>query len=390
MAPPFARSEYQGRLRQVRASMQAHGLDALFITDPANINWLSGYDAWSFYVPQAMLVEGEGDPTWIGRDMDAGAAAFTTYLTGDRVVAVPERYVQRTDAHPGDYMGDVLASRGLDGKRIGYESDGYYLSPRWLAAVQAKLPNAQFIDADLVVNWCRVVKSQAEIACMKTASLIAGQAMRAAFEGLAPGVRQCDLMGQVTHAQIRGLPDAAGHLTAIYPLVLAGEKGTTAHPMWDDSRFEDGQTIAFELGGCRNRYNAGLARTAHLGAPPANVSDTAKAVEEGMEAVLSTLKAGVEAQQVHAAWQRVLDRYGLEKKSRIGYSIGVGYAPDWGERTLSFRPGATSPVPENAVVHVILGMWMDGWGLELSETIHVRAEDCVCLTEFSRDLHVIA
>lgn len=105
-----------------------------------------------------------------------------------------------------------------------------------------------------------------------------------------------------------------------------------------------------------------------------------------MEAVIDVLQSGVTGETTHAAWQKVLDRYGLEKKSRIGYSIGVGYAPDWGEHTISLRPGDTIPIPENAVLHVILGMWMSDWGMELSETIHVRENDAVCLTNFPRNV----
>jgi len=108
-----------------------------------------------------------------------------------------------------------------------------------------------------------------------------------------------------------------------------------------------------------------------------------------MAAVMDSLKPGAIAGDVHAAWQRVLDRYGLEKPSRIGYSIGVGYAPDWGERTLSFRPREATPVPDNAVVHVILGMWMDNWGMELSETIHVRGDRCERMCDFPQHVHVV-
>ena len=124
-------------------------------------------------------------------------------------------------------------------------------------------------------------------------------------------------------------------MAAIHPLILAGEAATTAHPMWTDAPLADGQTIAFELGGCMKRYNVGLARTIHLGTPSDELRRTAAAVEEGMAAVMDSLKPGAIAGDVHAAWQRVLDRYGLEKPSRIGYSIGVGYAPD----------GASAPCP---------------------------------------------
>ncbi|MGB0925951.1 MAG: M24 family metallopeptidase [Pikeienuella sp.] len=389
MAPPFARSEYADRLARVRAAMQAKAFDVLVIGDPANINWLTGYDAWSFYTPQIMVVGTDLDPTWIGREMDAGAASFTTYLPSEQVVAFDEIYVQQKTMHPAQFMAEWMHARGLNGKRIGYESDVYYLTPAAVDHLKAGLPDALWCDCELLVNWQRLTKSPAEIAMLRQASVIAGLTMQAAYDGVRPGVRQCDLMAEVVAAQIRGTPEFGGDQTAIHPLVLAGEAASTAHPMWTDAPFEKDQTIAFELGGCRKRYNAGLARTVHLGEPPQKLLTTGKAVREGMDEVLNAMKAGALCCDVHAAWQAVLDQYGLEKKSRIGYSIGLNYSPDWGEHTISFRPDDRTPLPENAVVHIILGMWMDGWGMELSETIHVRAQDAACLTDFPRDIHII-
>lgn len=388
MAPAFEKSEYDDRLRRTRLALAEKGLDALVIGDPSNINWLTGYDAWSFYTPQIAIVSLDHEPVWIGRDMDAGAAGFTTYLRPNQVIPFPEDLVQKDGVHPADFMGDWMAGAGYGSKRIGIETDTYYLTPKAVDRLKAKLPNAAWRDGDLVINWVRVVKSPAEIAMMIQAARIAEIAMQTAYDGVKPGVRQCDLMAEVSAAQIRGTPEFGGDMPALHPLVLAGEAASTAHPMWTDAPFEADQTIAFELGACRKRYNVGLARTVHIGTPPQRLTDTAKAVEEGMEAVLDTVRAGIACQDVHAAWQKVLDRYGLEKKSRIGYSIGVAYSPDWGEHTLSFRPGETIAVPEDAVIHIILGMWMDGWGMELSETIHVRERDGICLTQFPRGVWV--
>lgn len=390
MAPPFMKTEYDDRLARVRRAMAARGLDALVIGDPANINWLTGYDAWSFYTPQMMLVDMHDGPFWMGREMDAGAAKFTSYLTEAQIVAYPEPLVQRTDTHPSAFLADWIRDHGFAAAHIGYESDVYYLSPRALSVLQAGLPDATWHDADLLVNWVRLVKSDAEISMMQMAAKIAERAMQTAWDGARPGVRQCDLMADIVAAQIRGTDDYGGDLTAVHPLILAGEAAATAHPMWTDAVLEDGQTIAFELGGCRKRYNVGLARTIHIGTPPQKLQDTAKAVEEGMQAVMDSLHAGAITGDVHAAWQRVLDRYGLEKKSRIGYSIGVAYAPDWGEHTLSFRPQETVMVPENAVVHIILGMWMDGWGMELSETLHVQKGGCQRLANFPQHVHLVS
>ena len=389
MAPAFLKSEYDDRLALVRAEMAARGLDALVIGDPDNINWLTGYDAWSFYTPQMMLVDLNDGPFWMGRLMDAGAANFTTYLTAAQIVPYPEELVQRPDTHPMSHLAGWMADHGFASARIGYESDSYYFSPRALDCLRSGLPGAEFVDADLLVNWQRLVKSEAEIEMMRGAARIAEATMQCAFDGARPGVRQCDLMADVVATQVRGTPQRGGDMAAIHPLILAGEAATTAHPMWTDAPLADGQTIAFELGGCMKRYNVGLARTVHLGTPSDELRRTAAAVEEGMAAVMDSLKPGAIAGVVHAAWQRVLDRYGLEKPSRIGYSIGVGYAPDWGERTLSFRPREATPVPDNAVVHVILGMWMDDWGMELSETIHVRGDGCERMCDFPQHVHVV-
>lgn len=59
---PFDRNEYAGRLRRVRQQMEIRGFDLLAVTDPSNIYYVTVYDAWSFYVGQAVLIpsdEGE-------------------------------------------------------------------------------------------------------------------------------------------------------------------------------------------------------------------------------------------------------------------------------------------------------------------------------------------
>ena len=389
MSKVFDKSEYDNRLQRVRQALSDRGLDAIVVGDPANMNWLTGYDAWSFYVPQIMVVSLDRDPVWIGREMDAGAAFLTTYMDEADVVPYPEDLVQRDGIHAAGYMADWMKDNGFARKSLGYESDVYYFSAKSLATLQAGLPNATWTDADLTLNWVRAVKSQAEIDTLSEAAVLAGVAQRYAFEHARPGIRQCDLAAGIYQAAISGTEAFGGQATAIPVLILAGEGATTAHPMWTDAPLEQDQTVAFELGGCRNRYNAGLARTLHLGTLPEEVKRTAGAVEEGLDRVLETLRAGVVAGDVHRAWQQVLDRYGLEKKSRIGYSIGVAYAPDWGEHTISLRAREQTVIPENAVMHVMLGMWLEGGGMELSETVHVMADGCRCLTDFPRQVVAI-
>ncbi|OBP75003.1 ectoine hydrolase DoeA [Mesorhizobium loti] len=386
---PFALSEYQSRLATIRAEMACRGLDLLIVNDVANQHYITGYDGWSFYTPQVVLVPlGDEEPVWIGRAMDAAGGLLTAWMEPRNVVGFPEDHVQRPDRHPMDWIAAWIEKKGWGRGNIGIELEAYYYSPKAHARLTAGLPNAAVHDADLLVNWIRSVKSDAEIGYLRKAARLAEAAVTAAYEVIAPGVRECDAIARIQAAQIAGSPDFAGDITALPPTILGGENASAPHIMWSDRRFGETETVALELAGVVRRYAAGLARTLQLGAMPSKVSDTGKAVLEGMEAVLATIKPGILAEEVEASWSNVIQRYGLKKESRIGYSIGAAYPPDWGEHTISLRRGDETILKPGNVLHSILGMWMDGWGIEVSETILVTASGCETLTSFPREIHV--
>ena len=387
---PFQPSEYAARLAKIRQEMLRRGLDLLIVNDVANQHYITGYDGWSFYTPQVVLVPLAGEPVWIGRAMDAAGGRLTAWMAAENIVGFPEDHVQRPDRHPMDWIGRWIVERGWGTGRIGIELEAYYYSPKAHARLTAAMPNAVFVDADLLVNWIRAVKSAAEIAYLRQGARLAEAAVRTAFEVIAPGVRECDAIAAIQTAQYAGQPDHAGDITALPPTILAGENAGAPHLMWSDRRFELGDTVALELAGACRRYTAGLARTLQLGLKPPKVARVEQAVLEGMDAVLDAMKPSVLAHDVEAAWRRAIARHGLRKESRIGYSIGVAYPPDWGEHTISLREDDPTVLAPGHVLHAILGMWMDGWGIEISETILVTPTGCETLTRFPREIFVKA
>lgn len=126
---PFSRDEYAQRLAKVRQSMQAQGIELLLVTDPSNMAWLTGYDGWSFYVHQCVLLAMDGEPVWFGRGQDANGAKRTVFMQHDNIVGYPDFYVQSRERHPMDYLcQEVLAPRGWSALNIGLEMDNYYFS----------------------------------------------------------------------------------------------------------------------------------------------------------------------------------------------------------------------------------------------------------------------
>lgn len=96
----FSQEEYDARLAGVRSRMAKQGLSALLVTDPSNIYYLTGYNAWSFYTPQLVFVPADGPMLLFARAMDAGGAFRTTWLPEDCIVGYPEQYVHRPHIHP--------------------------------------------------------------------------------------------------------------------------------------------------------------------------------------------------------------------------------------------------------------------------------------------------
>ena len=388
----FSRDEYLERLRKTKVAMTEAGMDVLVVSDPANMNYLTGYDGWSFYVPQCVVIAVDADqPVWIGRGMDAAGAKHTTFLQPDNIIGYPDDYVHNPIKHPMNFVADEIKRRGWEKRAIGLEMDAYYFSARGFLALQTDLPQANIKDGNLLVSWVRLVKSEAEIGYMQQAGKISEKVMQTALDNLSPGVRECDAVAAVYQAQMSGTDEFGGDYPAIVPMMPTGEKTSAPHLTWTDDPYQNEQMVNLELAACRHRYHSPLARTAYIGKnPPQKLSNLAEHTVEGLNLTLQAIKPGLRCEEVELVWRQHIAKAGLEKESRIGYAMGLNYPPDWGEHTASLRPGDKTTLAPNMTFHMILGMWMDNYGFECSESFRVTETGCETFADFPRKLFLIS
>jgi Xaa-Pro dipeptidase len=368
----FGRVEYLDRITKVKERMEVAGIEVLLATEPANLYYLTGYDAISYYVPQFVLLALDADnPLWVGRGIDAANARYTVFMDDDAIIGYPETYIGDPSRHPAAFVAELLRSRGWDQRAIGIEYHSRGLTVETFLQLQRHLPQARFHDAGLLVGWVRTVKSPQEIAYLRQAAAISDAAMRAGVDTIREGVRQNDAAAAIFAALVRGTDEYGGH----HPeglMMPTGARASAPHLVWTDDPLRPGEMTNIELAGCRFSYHAGLSRTVVVGMPPAKLIDLAAATAEGMAAALDAARAGVTCEAVEAVYQRMIGKYGFAKPSRIGYSIGIGYpGMGWGEDTASLQPGDQTVLEPNMTFHLMLGMWMEGWGLVLSETFRV-------------------
>jgi ectoine hydrolase len=371
---PFSLGEYQRRIIKTRAAMMAIGIDVLFVTDPSNQAWLTGYDGWSFYTHQGVILGLEGDPVWWGRHMDSIGAGRTVWMDANHIKGYGDKYVQSAILHPMTELAGHLQAMGFETARIGVEMENYYYSAKAHAVLGTALPRATLVDATALVNWQRLVKSDDEIGFIRKAARISEKVITTAIEKAAPGVRKNDLVAEIMHAAITGVGDDWGDYPAIVPLTPSGLDATAAHLTWNGDPMRPNEATFFELSGCYRRYHAPLCRTVFLGKPSDEMRRAETAQLEGIEAGLDAARAGNRTCDIANAFMGVLKKHGMHREGRMGYPIGLSYPPDWGERSASIRTEDETVLEPGMTFHFMPALWMDSWGLETTETILITKD----------------
>jgi len=267
--------------------------------------------------------------------------------------------------------------------------DGYWFNARMYVTLLEELPQATLMDGTNLVNWVKTVKSQAEITYMKQAARICEKVMQAAIDEIDVGVWEKDVAAKVSASQIAGMDDFGGSSPAIFPIIPSAERTSTAHLTFDpDRKYQKNDVVLLELSGARHRYHAPLSRTVYLGDPPDDLQKTAEGVVERLQETLMFIQPGVTAEDVEERWRKAIAHTGLVKPSRVGYSYGLNYVSDWGEHTVSLRPGDKTVLEPGMTLHFMPGIWLENYGFECSEPVLITENECEKFIEFPQKLFV--
>ncbi|SFQ24544.1 Xaa-Pro dipeptidase/ectoine hydrolase [Bradyrhizobium sp. Ghvi] len=383
----FPRTEYLRRLAEVKSEITRRDIDALVVTNPSNIAYLTGYTARSFSVPQGLVVSiQQEEPTIILRKQDGPAAVHQTFMGRDKVIGYPEALIGNPDKDGYDALIDFLLELGVAKRGVGLELD--HLPARSAEKFKALLPQARIVDCAGAVTLIRMVKSDLEISLMKEAAAITDAGIIRAAEVIRPGVREADAMAEIVTTLLRGANGKPGTWIA-NPYLCVSPLIGTSHIPWTENVLRDGSQANVEIAGVRHGYTAPISRTFSIGRPSDRLRRVHEAEVAGLEAGLATVRAGRTCNDVAQAVYRTIEKLGVKKESRCGYPVGI----DWMERVASFKEGDMTVLKPNMTFHLHLGNWMiDGdedFGYVISETLRVTESGVEVLTSAPRKLFEI-
>jgi len=371
--PVFPEAELQQRLSALRQAMRQRGLDALVISVPENIYYLTGLDHWGFFACHVLVVPVEGDMALACRAMER--------ITVENQVANAEFYGHADTGELADEVLRALADRDLAAARLGIEKRSLFMTPRIYELVIAGAGNADWSDCSGLVDELRLVKSPLEMQYTRRAAAAADAGTLAAIDAIGDGASDYEVAAACHAAMIRAGSEYPGFGPFIRPTSRLGEEHTT----WRGDVFRNGDAVFLEIGGAYRKYQAPMGRLVYVGDAPDGARLSAELAARGMQAICATLVPGATAGSVYQAWKDVADAAGLVDYHRhhCGYLVGIGFPPSWtgGSMVTSLQPGSTRRLESGMVFHA--HSWFTNAGIAdyfISNTVLLTADGAENLT----------
>lgn len=351
------KDELDRRLVRLRERLKREGIDLLLLVKPENIFYLSGQQTLGYYTFQCLAVPAEGECFLLLWELEGPNARSNTYISdiiefnNDTVV-----YSDSADG-PTKIVEEVLAKKGWKGRRIAIEQNSWFLSIGTYRALEESL--GKLIDASGIVEPLRRVKSAFEIKQIEMAAAAADAGVNAALPMLAPGVTENDVAAVVHEAMIR----AGSEWVAMGPFISSGWRSGLRHSTWRRRRLESGDALTLEVAAAYNRYHAAIFRTAMIGPAPDRIRRARDVCRDSIAAAFEKLKPGNTCADVHNAAYAVLAKSGYSDnfRKRAGYSMGIAFAPGWGEGdVLDLSPSNQTLLESGMAFHIPISLCIYG------------------------------
>lgn len=367
MTFPF--EEYERRVGELRQRMAKRLLDAVVITDPENLMYLTDYQTTGYSFFQALVVPLEDEPFMITRAMEESNIHARTW-------------VERTRPYPdtGDaiqMLVEALREFGLSGKHVGYERNSYFFPAYHQDSIHTTFLHGRLLDCFGIVEQGRITKSAVEIEVMKKAALATEAGMKAGYDAVVAGATENEIGAAISNAMFR----AGGEPPAVMPYVTSGPRTMIGHATWEGRTVQPGEHVFLEVGGCYRRYHTAMMRTVLLGDMTASMYKAQEKMKLALRSVKEIIRPGLTVSDADNLIRSIISEndIGASLITRSGYSIGIAFPPSWDEGyILSLKQGNPTVLEEGMTVHIIPWMWgVDGdKTVGISDTIYITADSC--------------
>ena len=355
------------RLDDLRAWMASADVEALYVTRPVSIAYITGVQAEPYERLMALAVKGDR----------------VTLIVPAIEVENAERAKTSADIVSWRDGEDPyrLVHRALHGtSRLGVEKE--HLTVASAESLRERLGAHDLVDVAPEIRRLRRTKSPAELEKLQRAAAITDAATEEILEWIREGKTELE----VAHSLGASI-GAAGGTLAFETLVLSGPNSALPHGRPSGRRIGAGDLVLLDFGAAFEGYRADTTRVAVVGEPDARQREIHALVLAAHDAAISAVRAGATTGDVDSAAREVIDSAGLGDQffHRTGHGLGLETHEE-----PSLDPGSRTKLEVGMVFTVEPGVYIPGWGgVRIEDDIVVEADGCRLLTTADRSLTVL-
>jgi Xaa-Pro aminopeptidase len=335
----FPGEEYQKRWHRASSLMAKQGIDALLLTQMENVRYFSGFlsQLWcSKFRPMIALLP---------QDPSSGASLILPGSeNGNSITSwVDEVIFYGDQVDPLSFITDLLKKKQLHSGTIGAELGfGQRLGMPYaqFEELKSSLGSARFVNASRLIQDARMIKSPAEIECLKKACELSQKGVAAGWESLREGMTERELMAIILSDMYRR--GAEPGITASQFAIRAGyHRNRNANALASNSAIKSGDFVVVDGGACYQGYVCDFIRQAFVGHPSKDQLSLYNLVVQAVDSAIAAIRPGLTAADVYEAAMKVFADAGLSRYSQyniVGHGLGLDIheLPWLGERNVVY------------------------------------------------------
>ena len=354
-------TEIDQRRRALSARLPELKIDALLVSSPANVRYLTGYAGSNGVL---LLTKGESH-----------------FFTDPRYALEASQQITckvHIEKKPLLIAAAAIVKRKRL-KKIGFESA--WLRYEDYIKVKEDLPlGSAMHPIGRIIEEQRMVKSASEMSLIRRSVATNSEAYSKTIRRVHAGAREMDIAAELDY-QMRAL---GAEKAAFDTIVAAGPRSALPHAHPTAHRLGENELLLIDMGASQEGYASDMTRVAHTGTPPKRILRLYKAVLEAQLAALRSIKAGITTGEVDAAARNVLKRHELDRA--FVHSTGHGLGLEIHEPPRIARKDKTR-LQAGMAITIDPGAYIDGLGgIRIEDTVLVTEHGCEVLTPTPKDL----
>jgi Xaa-Pro aminopeptidase len=354
-------AQYKARLKRLRRSIRDAGCDALLITNPRDIRYLtpfSGEDSWAIVAPRALVV-------------------ISDFRFEEDLVCL--KGVARVHMRKGSIAqasGGLVRDMNL--ARVGVQGEHMTLATK--RAVAKRAGAKRLVETTGLLAELRMIKDDAEVRLIRKAIRVQERALLDLLPTITAGQTELQLAARL-ECRMKEL----GASGPSFPTIMAARaNGSKPHAVPGRTKASAGKALLIDWGARVDGYVSDLTRTFSLGRWSRQMREVYEVVLEAQLAAIDAVRPGLTCAELDAAARRVIEDSGYGK--RFGHALGHGIGLDVHEGP---RIGSeiASPLKVGMVITIEPGVYLPGiGGVRIEDDILVTSRGGRVLSSLPKDL----